>query len=218
MSWVAVAIAGAATVYGAVDANQKKQKNKGYITDSFQTAQQRLALKQRAGRDDAASALAERGLTGGGDVTASPIAAAMTSGTMQAQGGTPHTLGAQITSDNAAQMGLETQDLEQQKTKAEHDNYDQYRGAVINSAVQGISTGMNVSSAIGQMRAPSGGSAPIASAMAPQVGIDNPGNWFGGVHGLDPLNAPGSSWRAPSETSHGVALNGAGMGNADFHV
>lgn len=229
MSWVAAAIATTAAVTGAVSANQTKQRNKGYIEDSYKTAKQRLELKQKYGRQDAAEGLAARGLTGGGDVTASPIAAAMVNGTMTAQGATPHTLGAQQTADNAVQMGLETQDLEQQHSRAEVDNKAQYTNALISSGINGLQAGasiygahedMNALNASGALKQPITPS-PIADAMKPSaVGIDNPSNWFGGVHGLNPLGAPGSSWntQTASDSGHGVSLNGAGMSNSDFHI
>lgn len=218
---IAAALGVGRAIYGAVDGNQKKQRNKGYIEDSYRTAKQRLGLKQAAGRQDAAEALGARGLTSGGDVNASPIQTAMMNGQMTAQGAAPHTIGAQLASDNAVQMGLESQDLEQQHSQAERENKANYTNTLIGSVLNGAQDAMGVYNA-GKELGASGTPSPIKAAMIPQpsiTGIDNPGNWFGGIHGLDPLGAPGSSWnRAPSENGHGVQFNASGESNADFHV
>jgi hypothetical protein len=55
------------------------------------------------------------------------------------------------------------------------------------------------------------GRSPIARAMS---GIEDASNWFGGVNGLDPLHAPGSTWNA----THGGTMIGGGQTNAEFNV
>lgn len=210
MSWIATSIAAAATIGGAIDANQKKQRNKGYIADAYTSSKQRLALQQTAGRQASAEALGARGLTSGGDVNTSPIATAMVGGEMTATGATPHTLGAQQASDNAVQMGLETKDLEQQRGQAEAENKAQYTSSLIGGALNGVNMAVGLHGAgqeIGAIKEPS----PIKAAM---TGIDSPSNWFGGVHGINPLTAPGSTW---NNGAAGVT-NAHGEANADFHI
>jgi len=50
---------------------------------------------------------------------------------------------------------------------------------------------------------------PIAAAM---TGIDDPSNSWGGIHALDPLHAPGSSWNRQGQ------VVGRGQPNDAFNV
>jgi hypothetical protein len=180
MSWVVTAIAGTTAVVGAVDANQKKQRNKGYISDAYQNSRQRLDLKHEYGRQDAAESLGARGLTSGGDVNASPIATAMVGGKMTAQGEAPHTLGAQVTSDNAVQMGLESTDLENQRGRSEQENNAQYTSSLIGSALNGVQMGVGAYGARQDLAAMKGMDTPAPSSAPPAT--------IKGAYNIDPIN------------------------------
>lgn len=62
---------------GAISANQTKQRNKGFINANYRVAKQRLDREQGTARQGIAESLNARGLAQGGDVSASPIHAAM---------------------------------------------------------------------------------------------------------------------------------------------
>jgi hypothetical protein len=200
-------IAGARAVYGAVDANQKKKRQEGYIEDSYRAAK------------GAAESLNARGLGG-----VSPIQSAMLGSRA------PSTIGEQLGADNEKQFGLEQKDLTQQRDRALQGNTDARTGSYINSAFAAASAGANIYGAsreLGEMAAAGAGGAngsiadastpassmsPIQRAMMPS--IDHSSSWFHGVHGIAPLDHPTSSWN-PNNHSTNVA---EGQSNAQFNV
>jgi hypothetical protein len=130
------------------------------------------------------------------------------------QAGTPHTLGEQLQVDNDKQFGLEQLDLEHQRSQAERENKADYIDTLVGAVTSGVTGGLQAygaSKELAAMKAPEGGASasPIHASM---TGVDNPGNWWGGIHGGDPLNAEGSSWNRDRTVS------GAGLTNDLFHV
>lgn len=72
MSWVAVAIGGAAVgggLYKAVSGNQARQRNKGYNEQSYQTAKKSLGVRQGEVRQQTTESLNQRGLGAGTGLT-----------------------------------------------------------------------------------------------------------------------------------------------------
>lgn len=212
------------SLWGAVEGNQTSQRNKGYIQASYLAAQKKLGLQQRATRDDTAGSLTSRGLT----VSGNPIYSAM------AGAAAPHTLGEQVQSDQEKQFTMENTSLDQQRDKAlqtnSADRLNSYIGSgvgAIEGAMSAYGSGQEAKAAVGdtpgtpnadalgaveKLPAASYGGAsynsPIASAMS---GAEHPSNWFGGIPGSDPLNAPGSSWNRSTNVAQGQS-------NAQFNV
>ncbi len=146
MSWIVAAVSvGALTAGGkAIEANQAKQKNKGYIADAYRTASQKLNLEHAGARESEAEGANARGLANDGAVTANPIPTAMVNGLMTATGPAPTTIGGQERADAEVQMGLETKDLSQQDTRANQENASQYTNALIGAGESGIQAGESV--------------------------------------------------------------------------
>lgn len=151
----------------------------------------------------------------------------------------PRTLAGQTQSDTEHELGMEWRDLDTQRRMGEADLKAASNQRTANDIAGGIQTGASVFNAGKTMQA--GGA--IASAMgsgaldslptdmpgvsqlgngkgrlspiqAAMTGVEDAGNWFAGVSGLDPLGAPGSSWNRKEQ---GTIL-GSGQSNAEFHV
>lgn len=192
---IMAAIGGGRALYGAIDANQKSQRNKGYIEDSYQFAKKKMEREQGLGRENTAEGLGARGMTG-----LSPIASVMAG-----NAGTPHTLGDQLQTDNETQYGLERTDLEQQKTRAEQENSAERTGAYIGAALSGAQAAGQAYGASGDLaaiNAPSttGAAIPKPSLITSAMQTNSPYRSFGNIHPIDPLGHPSSMW------------------NSDFHV
>ncbi len=152
MSWVAVAIGGGTALTKGIQANQSKQRQKGYIEDSYRRASQGLDIAQRGARESGAESLNARGLAQDGSVTASPIHTAMIGGLMKSLSN-PNTIGGQVQSDAGVQMGLERQDLDTQHTRAQRENKVEYENALLGAGVSGVETGIGVHGAIADWQA-----------------------------------------------------------------
>lgn len=253
------ALAAGRAIYGAVNANQKKQRNKGYIDEAYRSAQQRQRVKEGDVRQGTAESLASRGLLTSGAVrrtTATPAAPVMVPGSRilnamrgaqfenakqgLAQSGAivaSRTLGQRAQNENSREFALERSDLTAARNAAQRENKAEgFQGqfnSIINGAT-GIASAIGLSQQLGagaqlsqsatdaarsdqsdQIAAlpiPGVQAIPPSRAIAGAMGIDNPNNWFGGIHGIRPLDAPGSSWNR-KET-----LTGPGSPNYDFHL
>lgn len=195
---------------GAIQGNQAKQRNKGFIDQNFRAASARMAQQQGVVRASTTDNLNARGL--------GRIGAAMRSGTA------PTTIGEQVAANNEEQFGLERQDLTNQRTEAQANNKAAYNNSLINAGVGAVASGVQAYGAVqdaAAFRTPTGSPSPVASAgpatrfasaMASGSPVD-PMIGFAGVHALDPLGHPQSAWYEGGRT-----LNGGGMANADFNV
>lgn len=211
----AMAAGGLRAGIGAIQGNQKKQRNKGYINAAHRTAKQRLDTDQGEARQGIAESLNARGLAQQGTVNASPIHTAMVGEKMTASG-SPVTIGQQQVSNANEEMGLEQQDLTQQKDRALKENKAEYMNALLQSGVSGIQTGIDVYSAGKAMQAGkggaggAGGAAPLASrskihdTMLSSMSYD-------GVNPIDPLGSSTSAWSTN-------VLAQPGQANASFNV
>ena len=89
-------------------------------------------------------------------------------------------------------------------------------------ATKAISAGGDVARGVAGMSLPGVAGAANTSAIQRAMGAGNPANWFGGIVGTDPLNAPGSSWfvphQAPADVPHEGAFIGAGQENVHFNA
>lgn len=74
---VAAGLAIGGRIYSAISGNQRKQRNKGYIGESYRTAKQGLQVRQQNIRQGTTESLIARGLTQGG---VTPIQRAMAGG------------------------------------------------------------------------------------------------------------------------------------------
>lgn len=213
-------------IVGAVQGNQTKQRNKGYINANYRLAKQRLSTNQALVRQNTAEALNARGL--------SPVVSAMRSG------GTPHTLGEQVQADTEQQLGLERQDLENQHDRALKENNASYINTLIASGVSGINSAVSAYTAgqdVNALRAgsaaantaaadniakmpvpgmeltPTGGSSSILDAM--RSGVAEPAHLgLGGVDVVNPLGHPDSAWNPNRRTFNGSP----NLANSDFNV
>jgi hypothetical protein len=206
---VLAAIGGGRALLGGIQANQAKQRNKGYIDANYRLASDRLNTNQANTREATSELLNARGL--------SPVASAMMSG---GAGAAPaSTLGGQTQALQEHQLGLERQDLDNQHNYALRENQANYTGALVNSAVSGATTAM---SAYGASQMSSGsapaaatpGNSPIKSAMmsggqteAAQIGL-------GGADVIDPLGHPDSAWH-PSNRG---TVSAVGQTNDQFNT
>lgn len=204
MSWVAAAVGSASAIYGAVNANQKKQRDKGYIDASYRNASEGLDTRQTLARQNAAESLNQRGILG----PQSPIQRAMM------PGASPTSLGDQVQADNEKQFGLERRDLDQQHDQASHENRAAYTDALVGSVMSGASTAAGVYGAkqdAGMYR----GASPIQKAMMPsQRGVDDVR--VPGAFGIDPVDPLGRGAWAPLRLGTGQPVydfsNGAANG------
>lgn len=227
MSWVAVAIGTAAvggSVYKAVQGNQQKQTNKGFIEASYANAKQAQNTQQSYAAEGQAESLNQRGLATTGY---SPIHAAMSGGMIGAPAQTPGTLGEQRMSDTTGQFQLEDASLDNERKQALQKNKVDYENTLIGSIVDGVE---GVAGAVGDKQAmnaaPSSASASASPAASMTLSGDssNPvydsmltGGSFQGIHPVDPLNNPSSSWNVGAGNA-GTTRVGQGESNATFTV
>lgn len=145
----------------------------------------------------------------------------------------PRSLAGQTQADTERELGMEWRDLDHERTASETGLTLASQNRTISDVGAAVDTGVAVHSAQKSLAAGAGGAAtgdygksaypggmfasPIVRAS--MTGVDDPGNWFGGIHGLDPLGAPGSSWnrKAQDGGTSGTML-GTGQSNAEFHV
>ncbi len=210
-------------IYGAVDANQQKQRTMGYLSEAYGSGVQRMNTRQNVVREDTAESLARRGLLNGGY---SPIHRAMageigTSGVQERvaigkdQQPVTNDLAGATTLRNEREFDIERHDLDAAYTRDINEN----RANAINAQIGAIAKGVEgVASAYGTaqdmkamdaMKASGNtGKSPIASALLS-------GSSYDGVHPVDPLNDPNSAWHMGTP---GRTLNGAGLTNSDFNT
>ncbi len=154
---------------------------------------------------------------------------------------TPTTLAGQQTADMEGELGLERRDLDFEKRKAMSDAKSAGQqgtldaiGAGIDAGVGLYNAGKNLSAIKQAMMAdqvaalptdipevsqiPNGTATPpkLSPIKAAMTGVENSGNWFGGINGLDPFS-PGSSWNRDGQTVRSTVL-GYGQSNAEFNV
>lgn len=142
----------------------------------------------------------------------------------------PTTLAGQTRADLEGEFGLEWRDLDTQRKTAESDLKAAGQQGTIDAIASGISTAASVYSMGKTMGAPTAAAAggdygtssmpggmfgapkmsPVRTAM--MRGAQDADSWWGGIQGLDPLNAPGSSWNPGGA---GTTL-GVGQLNAEF--
>lgn len=213
---------------GAITGNQRSQRNKGYINAAHRTAKQRLDTDQAGARQGIAEQLNARGLAQGGGVSASPIHTAMVGERMVANpaariatkdgaappaqpSGAPATIGEQVVSDANVEMGLEQQDLEQQKEQALTENKAERNNAYLGSAVAGVQTGMSVYGAGKDLQTARSASAARRSKIHETL---LSGMGYDGVNPVDPLGAPSSAW----STQPRSIIADPNQSNASFNV
>lgn len=191
---------GVRAAVGAVQANQQKQRNKGFVNANYRVGKERLDRSQRVARQDIAESLNARGLAQGGSVSASPIHAAMTATGDTSQvtsAGPASTIGEADVRDSNEEMSLEQQDLGQQRDQAIKSGKAQYNNDLVGSGVAALNTGMEVYSAGKDIQA------SRASAAASRSKIHATmlsGAAYDGVHPNDPLGEPTSAWSTHPRT------------------
>lgn len=225
MSWVvaAVSVGAARGIYGAVSANQTKQKNKGYISAAYRSANQKLGVQQQDVTQSNAESLVARGLGGGGG-GGSAVRAAMVNGIPVSQGPAPTDLAGQSRTDLGKAFVSEQSDLDNSASRAQNENKAAGINAEIGSIGQGIDTAESVYGAgktLGAGKTGAGVAPSVAPSSPSMTGIDDPANSWGGIHVVDPLGAPGSSWNSSAtRTAYqgGAPVIGAGQPNFSFNT
>jgi hypothetical protein len=212
-------------IYGAVNANQIKQRNKGYIEDAYRGAVQRQNVHETDVRQNTAESLNARGLLSGGPqfTQTSP------SLTQSAYaGGTPTTLGGQQEADTNRELALERHDLDAAHTRATNENKADYLNALVSAGTNtaqgimsayGTSQTMAATSALGAGSPAAAGKAPAASGFVDSI---PPGTQFhptsGEVMGQFGFDAHTAMPQTQSAYAMRGTVPGVGQSNADFHV
>ncbi len=207
------------SIYNAVEANQVKQRNKGYINDAYRSAQAQQRIQEGDVRQGEEESLAARGLlspdVAGG--ASSRIAAAMGApGTVAASG----SLGGRDMAETDAQLGLQRHALDAAHTQALNENNATALNSEIGAAesgIGGIAQGIQAAQEMGSAKpapapTPTPTPAPDVSAIGSAMGATS--THWGGVDAVDPLGAAGSNWNTNKRTVSG----GFGVSNADFHL
>lgn len=188
------------TAFGAISANQQKQRNKGYIGAAYRQASSRLDIGQAETRQGTAESMNARGM-GGSSAIRSALSAA------------PTDLAEQSSANLTREFGFERSDLDNSYARAMDENKAGALNAELGSLASGVQTAENVYGAGKDLsalkNAPAGGGSAIRQAF--RTGIDDPANAWGGIHPVDPLGAPGSSW------NRGTVV-GQGQPNSAFNV
>lgn len=224
---------------GIAGARKEKRRKVGLIQQAYRNSADRLDSRQANVRQGTMESLAARGLLQGGQDAVGDDASELNSTdaritrpndfkagkSLIRQKLAPTTLSGQSRSDLEDELGLEWKDLDFQRKSAESDAGAAANAAVTSSIAAGIGTAANLYTA-GRGGLPSTSGAPAASPSLgfsgneygsgnmireTMSGIEDSSNWFGGIHGLDPLG-PGSSWH------RGGTVIGRGEQNADFNV
>lgn len=133
--------------------------------------------------------------------------------------GSAHTLGEQLQVDNDKQFQLEQRDLEDSRDRAERENKAEYMNTLVSAGVGAVQGVVGAVGAAGDLGAMKGGGAsttvptPASSSIRGTMlsGIEDPGKWWGGIMGGNPLNAEGSSW------NRNQTVSGNGLTNDLFH-
>lgn len=200
---------------GAIQGNQNKQRNKGFVNANYRIAKERLDRSQGVARQDIAESLNARGLAQGGGVSASPIHAAMkaTGDTSQTTSAGPaSTVGEADVRDSNEEMALEQQDLGQQRDQAIKSGKAEYNNELLGAGVAAANTGMEVYSAGKDVQASRGGGPATTRSQIHAAMLS--GGSFGGVHPNDPLGEPTSAW----STHPRNMLADPGQTNASFNA
>lgn len=232
MAWVSATMAAFAVgkgVYGAVNANQVKQRNKGYIDAAYRSAVQRQGVHEGDVRQGSAEELNARGLLQGGPQYASKTGSL----TQSAYGAAPATLGAQQEADTNRELGLERQDLDSAHTQAKNENNAAYLNNLVGAA-EGTASGILQAygakqtadatqqlttatqnaqvNTIAQQPVPSVQVTPSAAPGISAAYNLNPAHAFG-VDANDPHGTMGFGTPSPKAT-----INGFGQSNSSFNV
>lgn len=203
--------------YGAIQSNQQKQRNKGYISANARLATDKLQTRQQDIAQSSTESMIARGLGGAGQEV-SPIRQAMgmdEMGNLTGRQATrvgetpsgppaPTTLGGQASANLDKEFGLEWTDLSQQTKQAHAENKAAGINGEIGALVQGGTDAVTGYNAAKDLQSTPKVPSPISSAM--QI----PGAF--GVDPVDPLG-PGSAWH-PGSTPK--TINGVGQSNYDF--
>jgi len=233
----ALVVGGVRAGVGAIQANQRKQRQKGYISQSADISTKRLAREQRLARESEAESLGARGLLQGGS---GAINAAMVgdaagkkinvfgrsvelppSGPVSTTGGGTD-LASSITTDTGQQMALERRDLSNKIRQAYRENKDQYTQALLGSVASGVETGASVYGAGKNLSALKTGGVGGGGGLG---GVDGPGTntnellsatSFGGINPVDPLGDPSSAWNPANSGIH--QMFGVGQPNYLFNA
>ena len=178
MSWIAVAVGVGSAVTGGVQANQERQRKKGVIGKAYDVAGQRLALRQGDVRQSLGESLTARGVA------------------PRSRPGAPRDIGSQAMADLGVEQGLESRDLAERKGAEYSAVNAEANSAMIASAVNGISAGVNLHGAMAPGRTP-GGAAPGAGVMVdtPPPGATKYPGAFAGIDPVDPLGR--GAWKSP---------------------
>jgi len=228
------AIGGVGGLVGGAIFDSKRnayRKNRSYIQDAYKTAQQQQQLHEGDVRQGEAESLNARGLVTPGAVRPeqSKIAAAM-----GAQSGylTPSsTIGEHQQAETNQQLGLERHELDSAYQQALRENKANYITDLVRTGVGAAQTAASIAGGVPNgsvvTSAASTPALPNVDAIANQplpgvqyapsriqsaMGVNDPGAWAYGIHGLDPLGAPGSAWNRKD------TVNGVGGSNFDFHL
>jgi hypothetical protein len=221
---IAAGAKAAGAIYGAINSNQTKQRNKGYLSAAYRSGVQRQETLQQDTRQATSESLNARGLLSGG---VSPIHAAMapaggrkevgTSGVLEAlapqtEGATDLAGGVQVR--NEREFGIERNDLDNQYKRDINENNAAGLNGELGSIAGGIegvagavSAAQGLSAANAAATGASGTRTPIASALLS-------GSAYGGIHATDPLGDPSSAWHVP----RGGTVVGMGQSNAEFNT
>lgn len=207
LGWTIAGLDVAKGVYDGVEANQTRQRNKGYINDAYRTASARMEQQQRYGAQGNAEALNARGLVSG---SLSPIKAAMVNGS-----GTGATdLAGQSQGELLREYALDKHSLDSAHTQALNDNNATAMNGEIGGIAEGIggiASGVQAGQEAGAIK--NMNKTPIRSALLS-------GSSFDGVHPVDPLGDASSSWHmgAPGLSMPNGTSVGDGMSNSSFNV
>lgn len=211
---------------GAIQANQRRQKQKGVIGKAYDLGRKRLDLTQLDTKQSIAEALGARGLGTGASIAGPsrttaeqtkhgpsgqyqdfvgnfyPVMGAEIPGSGDYSVGGAHTLGEQQTADLGREQQLEQDSLAHQRDAAYQDVNAQADQSIVNAVGGGLSSAV---SGVGTANAAKG--VPAVGANTPQV---NPNPTIAGAFGLDPLTAR-PVVGSPSDI-------GGAKRNADFNV
>ena len=202
MTWVltaaAVAVVGGGV--GAIEANQNRQKQKGTQGTAFGIASKELGLSQLNTREGVAEGSVQRGLTGGGDVSASG-APGMTT---PSPGGAA-TLGGQVGKDLAVQQSLEVQNLSNENTAQLQQINANADASEVGSIAGGVAGGLRALSTPAAQPNVAGG--PSASASPTDLGLPAAkvtGPYPASFGSIDPVNPLGRGAWSTGNTTGGM--------------
>lgn len=122
------------------------------------------------------------------------------------------TIATQELHDQEQEFGLERKDLEAQRNAAMSDVRAAYESAITDAIVGSIGTGVGVYNMGQSLTAADTSVAPAKSPIREaMIGVDDPGAWWGGINGLNPLGGD-SSWNRQG------TVVAAGQSNVDFRL